>query len=64
MTKNYEPFSICDGFSKIVSEISPHSELGEKYGAGKTKIALIIKGKGINRLVLKKPKVHGVRLSK
>ena len=45
VVKNNLPFSICDEFSKIVSDMFPDSELAKKYGAGKTKISQIIKVK-------------------
>ena len=60
--KNDEPFSICDGFSKIVSNMSPDSKLTKKYGAGKTKTTQITKGKENHSSVLKKPLVNSVCL--
>ena len=36
VVKNYLPFSICDEFSKIVSNMFPDSELAKKFGAGNT----------------------------
>ena len=44
------PFSICDVFSKIVSDMFPDNELAKKYGAGKTKTSQIIKGKRKSKL--------------
>ena len=34
VVKNNLPFSICDEFSKIVSDMLPDSELAKKYAAG------------------------------
>ena len=61
---NNEPFSICDRFSKIVSNISPNSKLAKKNGAGKTKTTQITKCKGNQLSVLKKPNVHSVYLKR
>ena len=58
--KNNDPFSICDGFLKVVRGISPDSKLIKKYGAEKIETPLIIKGKGSQFSVLKKPHVHSV----
>ena len=50
--------------SKMVSAMSPDSELSKKYSAGKAKSAQIIKGKGNQFSVLKKPYVHSVCLKR
>ena len=42
VVKNNLPFSSCDEFSKIVSDMFPDSELAKKFGAGKTKTLQII----------------------
>ena len=60
--KNNEPFSKCDGFSKIVSGVPSDRKVAKKYGAGKTKTAQITKGKGNQFSVLKKSNVHIVCL--
>ena len=38
VVKNNLPFSICDKFSKIASDMFPDSQLAKKYGAGKQKL--------------------------
>ena len=43
--KNNLPFSICNEFLKIVSDMFPSSELAKKCGAGKTKTSQSINGK-------------------
>ena len=35
VVKNNLPFSICNKFSKIASDMFPTRELAKKYGAGK-----------------------------
>ena len=55
LVKNNLPFSICDEFSTIVSDMFPESELAKKYGAEKTKNSQIIKGR--RRGTLKKSKL-------
>ena len=40
-----EPFIICDGSSKIGSDMSSNSTLDKEYGAGKTKTPQIVKDK-------------------
>ena len=45
VVKNNLPVSICNEFSKIVSDMFPHSELAKQYGAGKTKTLQITKDK-------------------
>ena len=62
VAKSIKPFSICDGFSKIGSDMSPDSELAKKLGAGMNKTAEIIKDKGNHFSVLKKPNVHSMCL--
>ena len=37
VAKNNEPFRICNGISKIVSDMSSDSKLAKKHRAGKTK---------------------------
>ena len=54
VAENNEPFSICDGFSKIGGDMSPNSELAKKYRAGKTKTIEITKNKGNHCRFLKK----------
>ena len=58
--KSNERFSFCHGFSKMASDMSLNGELTVKYGAGNTKITQIIRGKGNQFSVLKKPNVHNV----
>ena len=45
VVKSNLPLTICDEFSKIVSDMFSDSELAKKYGAGKTKTSLIKEGK-------------------
>ena len=45
--KNNEPFSACEGFSKMVSDLSPYIKLARKYGAGKIKTTQTMKGKSV-----------------
>ena len=63
VAKNNEPFSMRDGFSKIISRMSPDREIANKHGAGKTEITQIkIVGKGNQFWVLKKINVYRVCL--
>ena len=64
VTKSNEPFSICDGFLKIISDMSSDSKLAQNYEARKTKTAQLTKGKGNQFAVLKKPNVHGLCLKR
>ena len=62
VAKNNEPFSICDGFSKLGNDMSPDSKLAKKYGVGKTKISEILKDKGNHFSVREKSNVRSVYL--
>ena len=46
VAKNNELFRICNGFSKMVSDMFPNSELAMKYGTGKAKTTQIVYNKG------------------
>ena len=51
-------------FSKAVSDVSPNNKLAKKHGAAKIKTAQIMKSKGNQYSVLKKPYVLGVGLTR
>ena len=48
VAKNNEPFITCDGFSKMLSDMSPYTKLAKKHGAGNTNPTQIIKIKEIS----------------